>query len=271
MDTDKSSFDWLRKECEIIRSQGFHRFKTLTLDDLYYKREELAIPVVGDYGRFLREFGDASMFNGWGNLIEIPFLIYPLKEFRREVLKNGRSFVAFGDRGNQHVFFDEASIVSGKPSPVFLLSGRDAREIYQNFSDWLYASYVWARSKYSPRQWALVINGAKPFSIDELKIVEARRLFEWRLVGFAENGDAIFEVENHSNLVLPFLSIGVKDSDDSILIGGVWLDVSEIKPGEKKRITKDCYKDRISNDKLVVFAKPDPAPEERDRYWEFGG
>ena len=201
---------------------------------------------------------------------EIPFVIYPLKTYRREVLKDGRAFVAFGDRGAQHVFFDESKILSEEPSAVFLLTKREAKEIYPNFSEWLKSSYQWAKSKYSRRQWDLVLKGAPPFTDHEQKIVEARSQFHWKHIGFAENGDALFEVENKSKMVLPFLSIGIKDCDEEILIGGAWLNVGHIRPGEKKTVSTDCYKDRILPEKLVFFTKPNPVPEQRDKYWEFG-
>jgi len=89
------------------------------------------------------------------------------------------------------------------------------------------------------------------------------------LTGFDDDGNAILEVENRSNVTLPFLSVGVKDVDDAILVGTVWVDVGGIGPGETMYVTVDCYKDQISRDKLVLFYKPDPVPEERDRYWEF--
>lgn len=272
MEIHNPDFDWLRTECLTIKSPGFHNFIELHGEDFTYKYGDISVPVRGDYGDFLREFGQAILFDGWGNLPVIPFMIYPLKEFRREVLGNrdGRSFVAFADRGSQHVFFEEGKILREESSAVFLLSKHGAKEIYPNFSEWLQASYDWAKAKYSGRQWALVVKGAAPFSDQECKVIEARNQFKWRHTGFAENGDAFFEVENNSTMVLPFLSIGVKDCDEAILIGGVWLDVGGIMPGDKKTVTADCYKDRIPREKLVLFSKPEPIPEKRDRYWEFG-
>jgi hypothetical protein len=230
----------------------------------------LNIPVTGDYGDFLVEFEWTDLFNGWGNLNEIPFVVYPLKEFRREVLRDGRSFVAFGDRGSQHVFFDESKILSEEPSAVFLLSKGQAKEIYPNLSKWLKSAYKWAKSKYSRTQWNLIIKGAEPFTEHEQNIIEARGQFQWRHIGFSEDGDALFEADNKSKMVLPFLSIGIKDCDDAILLGGVWLKIDHIHPRKSGVAKAGCYKDQIPREKLVVFSKPNPVPERRDRYWEFG-
>ena len=270
MDTSDSPFAWLRAELGLIKSRGFHEFTALTEGDRWYRSGGAVVDVVGSYGDFLRDFGQASLFNGWGGLPEVPFLVYPLQDFRKVTSGDRRGFVAFGDRGAQHVFFEEAKVLSNESSAVYVLIKGEAKEIHPDFSDWLRSAYDWAKNRYSKRQWGLVIQGAAPFTRRETEIVEARQRFEWKHVGFAEDGDAIFAVENNSSLSLPFLSIGVKDCDNSILTGGIWLNVAHIGPGENGVAKADCYKDRIPPEKLVAFFKPDPTPEQRDRYWEFG-
>jgi hypothetical protein len=113
------------------------------------------------------------------------------------------------------------------------------------------------------------IKPARPFSKRELNIVEARRLFQWRHIGFAENGDSIFEVLNNSAMVLPYLSIGVQGKGGSTLIGGAWLNVSTIGPGQTGNLEHQCYKEMLAPEEHEFFNKPDPTPETRDRFWEF--
>lgn len=265
------SFEWLRQECATIKSQQFHVFHKFNEPSGggVYEVDGKCVPVGGDYGDFMKEFGWTDLFNGWGNLPEVVLTIYPLKSYRREVLKNGKAYIGFGDKGNQHVCFDEEMILAGEPSKVYAVSKKQATEIYPGFSEWLFVAYEWAKSKYSPKQWKIVIDGAKPFSDAEVEIVEARRKYTFNLVGFADDGDALLEVANNSKMVLPFLTVGIKDSEDRILIGGTWLNVAAIRPSERAIIKADCYKDQIPPDKLVVFHKPDPIPENRDRYREF--
>lgn len=105
---------------------------------------------------------------------------------------------------------------------------------------------------------------ANPFSQRELKIIEARSKFIWRLIGFAKNRDGIFEVENHSTTRLPYLSIGIRGPN---LIGGVWLDVAAIGPGESGKVQKNCY--GIDPKHVESFSTAEPTPETRDRFWEF--
>jgi hypothetical protein len=69
---------------------------------------------------------------------------------------------------------------------------------------------------------------------------------------------------------IPYLTLGIRDRAGAVLEGAVWLDVGHIGPGMAGLVSKDCYKDRIAGDQLVPFDLPEPIPEKRDRYWEFG-
>jgi hypothetical protein len=109
----------------------------------------------------------------------------------------------------------------------------------------------------------------KPFSKRELRIVEARKLFQWRHLGFAENGNSVFEVSNGSTVSLAYLSIGVQGKGGTKLIGGAWLNVSAISPGQTGKVEHQCYKEMLAPDQHEFFSKPDPTPETRDRFWEF--
>jgi hypothetical protein len=109
----------------------------------------------------------------------------------------------------------------------------------------------------------------KPFSKQQLKVVAARQQFSWRHTGFALNGDATFEVFNGSPMRLPYLSIGVQGRGGSKLVGGAWLNVASIEPGTRGAVQHDCYKDQLLPEEVECFAKADPTPETKDRYWEF--
>ncbi|MCA8974918.1 MAG: hypothetical protein KDC98_09355 [Planctomycetes bacterium] len=106
----------------------------------------------------------------------------------------------------------------------------------------------------------------RPFSRREQAIVLARRLFSWKHLGFAANGDATFEVANGSTMRLPFLRIGVRGPN---LRGGVWLRVSGIAPGSRLVVQHDCYKDFLEPTEVEFFDVDDPTPATRDRFWEF--
>jgi hypothetical protein len=263
-----SSFDWLRQECLQIKSQRFHIFEALAPNDYFYELAGHSIDLSGDYADFLREFGWGKLFTDHRDAPVIA--VYPLKEYRRHTCADGKTYVGFGDRGNKSFCFGEDAILSRSPLKVYMLKGNKANELHPSFSDWLKTSYELVQSKYSASKWQKIMHGPKPFTPEEMQIVEARKNFIWQHVGFTENGDAIFEVENRSTMSLPFLSIGVQGKGGSILIGGAWLKVSDIPPGTKSIITKDCYKSQLSAANFEAFPKPEPIPEKREAYWEFG-
>ncbi|WP_037586446.1 hypothetical protein [Stenoxybacter acetivorans] len=269
MAADKNtSFDWFRSEIASIKSKRFHIFDKMSGSDLFYEKDGRRISIAGDYADFIAEFGWAKLFTDCHDAPKM--MVYPLKEYRCHVCKDGNTYIGFGDRGCQHVCFEENSIINGCPHKVYVVSANDeVIEVFPGFSEWLISAYNWTKSKYSQKRWERIINGPKPFSQKDQRIVDARRLFKWKLIGFAEDGDALFEIENCSEISLPYLSIGVSDIKKKILTGGVWLDVRNVKPGNKAIVRSDCYKDCIPSNQLDVFALPDPIPEKKEAYWEF--
>lgn len=109
----------------------------------------------------------------------------------------------------------------------------------------------------------------KPFSKMELGIIEARKLFHWRHIGFTENGNSLFEVSNGSAMTLSYFSIGVQGKGGTKLIGGVWLNVSAIAPGQTGEVEHQCYKEMLNPEEHEFFSSPEPTPETRDKFWEF--
>lgn len=268
MDTSNNSFAWLERELSSIRSRRFHIFESLPIHELSYEGPMGLVRLTGDYATFLAHFGYARLFCDHRDAPALS--VYSLKPFRRYECGNGKVYIGFGFRGQQSVFFDEQEILSNGCSKVYVVSKKGGKEIAQNFGEWFKSAYDWVRSKYSPSQWKRIVEGPKPFSEEEMLVVETRRQFQWRHCGFSEDGDAIFEVVNNSPRRIPYLTIGIRDKNDAILVGAVWLDVERIGPGEKGILKKDCYKDHIPPQELVPFDLPEPIPEKREAYWEFG-
>src|SRR5690606_32005546 len=105
------------------------------------------------------------------------------------------------------------------------------------FEEWLKSNCEASRKLFKKKQWQQIEKGPPPFTEREQAIVEARRKFRWRVAGIAANGDIKFAVHNGSDMVLPFLSIGIRGKNGEIT-GGVWLPVSTILPGETRVIEK---------------------------------
>jgi hypothetical protein len=261
-------FEWLRRDCALIKSRRFHLFEEISAEDLYYQSDRGVAALSGDFPDFLREFGLAQLFTDHG---DAPMLsVYPLRQFRRHVCLDGSSYVGFGFRSGQSVYFDEKKLFEAGASEVFVVNRQRGKVLNDGFSNWIRESYDWVKSKYSATRWRQVLAGPAAFTAEQQRLVEARKLFGWTLVGFDAAGDAMVEIANRSTHSLPYLTIGVRDRSGVVLLGAVWLEVSRIGPGQTGLVSKDCYKDRISSDELVLFDLPEPIPEKRDLYWEFG-
>jgi len=119
MDTNKNySFDWLRQELDLIKSERFHIFQPISEQDLFYELNDKKVPLSGGYADFISEFGWANLFCDYNDSPEV--IVYPLKSYRRHICKNGKIYIGFGDRGYQHVCFDEYAIVSGGSSKEYM-------------------------------------------------------------------------------------------------------------------------------------------------------
>lgn len=268
MDIDKDPFEWLRRECALIKSKRFHIFDKISSDEIDYSKGNDTFELTGTYPCFLKEFGWARLFTDHNDAPVIS--VYPLKDYRRYLCEDGSVYIGFGYRAGTSVFFDEAEICSSGTSRVYVVSKKRAKLLAPDFSEWLHSAYDWVKGKHSHKKWEGIVAGPPPFSDEEERIAQARELVSWRFVGYADDGDALFEVSNMSDIVLPFLTIGVTDSQRKILTGGAWLDIGGIPPGCTAVVKNDCYKDRIPRGQLEVFDLPRPIPEKKMAYWEFG-
>ncbi len=129
------------------------------------------------------------------------------------------------------------------------------------------------RKQYEKREWEAIENGPPPFTQEEQAVVEARKRFRWRVVGISPNGDLRFEVHNGSDMVLPYLFLGVRGTlrppNTGPLHGGARLPVGPVRPGSTAIIEYECYKKLVAPENVEVFDLPDPGPEDREYYWEF--
>ncbi len=266
MNTNKSLFNWLHAEMAQIRTRGFHK----ALPDRSIDIEGVCSPnyLASDYATFLQEFGWVQLYchPADGPMVSV----YPVRSLRIQEVA-GRRMVEFGYIRDSSALFDVGILQDAGPSPVFKSSKGKVVQTHDSFDDWLRESCERARSTFSKRRWEAILKGPAVFSESQMEVVIARRKFSWKHVGFDENGDAIFEVSNQSSRRLPYLSIGIQGKDGSKLLGGAWLDVHHIGPGESGLVVKDCYKTMLTQEEIEFFDEIGPLPETMERYWEFRG
>lgn len=255
------AYSWLKQEILDIKTQKFHVFEKPMGDQFIYQIKDYKI-LPPSYLEFISCFGGAKLYRV-SNHYNIGIQFQP-KEF---FLRNEEKILEFGFFDENNVYFRSLELRENFEAPIYQLSNNHLKKAGDNFTEWLIESCRKDRSSYKKSEWKEILEGPSPFTQKELKIVEERRKFDWKIIGYDEN-DVVFCVKNKSSLSLPFLTLGVVAKDKSFE-GAVRLDVSSIRPNHEALIKRDVYKDITAPDKLDIYSLPDPIPEDRKRYWEF--
>jgi hypothetical protein len=262
-------FEWLVEEMRKVKTRKFYLVDGPLAADKRELLEQAELAVPPSYKTFLFQFGNAKLYR-IGDQYRVEVFASP----NVEETEDDEARVCFGRTEDTVAYFKESLLVPGRESPVFewYYPERVERQTANDFEDWLQTNCARVRRYYTKKEWRKIETGPVPFSDQENMIVEARRNFRWRVVGISSNGDIQFEVHNKSDIVLPYLSVGIRGKrrgTSSILEGGVWLPVGSLHPGKTAMIEMDCYKEWVDPQDVVPFEEPDPEPKDRDRYWEF--
>jgi len=262
-------FEWLIEEMTKIKTGKFHLVDGAASAEFRRAVETALVPIPPSYKEFVLRFRNAKLYRQ-GSIYLVQVFAAP----REAQSDDGESLLHFGRTDLSLAYFKEALLVDGAESPVFEWHRHEGlQQTAESFEEWLKAKCAAAKSLFKKKQWGAIEKGPPPFSEQERAVVQARKRFQWRVVGVAPDGNLRFEVHNGSTMTLPFLSVGIRGElrppKNGPLNGGVWLPVSSVLPGQTKIIEKGCYKDLVDPDKVEAFDQPDPEPEDRDRYWEF--
>jgi hypothetical protein len=256
-------FDWLEQELKMIKTPRFHVVDGVADPALRVAVEQSEASVPRSYKDFVLRFGNAKLYKKLDG-----YLVGVLASPREENTQTGERVYRIGHYQSANAYFKASLLRGEEEAPVF--EGQDGKlvEVANSFEAWLAKRHKAARGKYNKRQWAEIVAGPPPFTPEEHRIVEARRRFTCRAVGVTPEGEFLFEVHNGSGMILPFLSIGVRWKDNS-LQGGIWLPVSNVRPGQTAVVEHEVYKGMADPSGIEVFMLPDPEPEDRERFWEF--
>jgi hypothetical protein len=257
-------FEWLLDEMATIKTNKFYVIDGPLPAETRKAMEDANIAVPPSYKAFVLRFGNVNLYRK-GSVYLVRVFAAP----RYDVSKDGQHLLFFGRTDYALAYLKESLLVPSGESPVFeWRHAQGLRRAAVGFEEWLIKKCEAARKRFTKKEWEDIRTGPRPFNEQERIVVEARRRFRLRVAGVAENEDLVFEVHNASGMVLPYLSVGVRDKCGEI-IGGIWLPVSSVLPGETCIIQKGCYKERHKPEEIEVFLQPDPEPEDRDLYWEF--
>lgn len=263
-------FEWLEEEMARIKTRKFHLVEGPVSSKLREAIESSEAGLPCSYKEFVLQFGNASLYRE-GSIYLVQVYAGP-----REVeTVDGEALIHFGRTHTSLVYFKEDLLEDGRESPVFewRYPQKGVTRSAEGFEDWLEKKCKWARRQFKKKEWKRIEEGPPPFTPEEQAIVQARRRYSWQMKGIAGNGDLRFEVHNGSSMLLPYLSIGLRDkrkaTEDRSLDGGAWLPVSSIQPGETKTVDKSCDNKALPPEFIEPVSLPDPGPEDREQYWEF--
>lgn len=258
-----NAFEWLENEISEVKTKNFFQVDGPASADLEQAISSSGISVPNSYKAFVLNFGNAKLYKQVGGYA------LGVRACPKEAISNdGESLLCFGHYLFSKAFFKTKLLDSGKESPVFESQAGGLRKTANGFAEWLQMRSSTIRKGIGKNRWSQIVNGPKPFTKNELNILEARRSFDWRIVSIDEDGNVNFEVFNDSTTVLPFLSVGIRSKDGGFS-GAVYLPVSDLAPGSKKTVKHECYKGYIDRNKVEAYELQDPGPEDRDEYWEF--
>jgi hypothetical protein len=260
-------FEWLENEIRDVKTPCFHIVDGPADDQLRdaIERSPLALP--DSYKAFVLVFGNAKLYRQPRNG---SYLVGVLAGPREATLPNGQMDYLIGhfDSARAYVRPPKGDWQGGE-LPILEWHGGHQQKIADCFEAWLRMRCAKARKSYGKKGWEKILEGPEPFSPEELAILDARRRFSWRLVGFAPDGDMLLEIRNGSDRSPPRLSVGARSKDDK-LHGGLHVDVSGLAPGETRTFKLNCYRQFYPPDQMELFSRPDPNPWERESYSEFG-
>jgi len=255
-------FEWLLDEIAAIQTPKFHIIDGPADTELSNAIFNSHLHVPESYREFVLSFGNARLYRQSRCGYMVGVFAGPRSAKPGELA----SMYQIGFNDGQAIYLG----CDGGGWAIFQGGRGPARKVAEGFDEWLEASCEVARDKYSPEQWEQVLNGPRPFSDDEERIIATRKRFEWQVLEVDESGDRIIAVRNCGYCSLPALTVGVR-SNDGRLNGAVQLSVGHVMPGEGAILHAPCYKDLFLPRETELFSLPDPQPEDRAYYAEFSG
>ncbi|MEA5515725.1 hypothetical protein [Nodularia sp. UHCC 0506] len=199
--------------------------------------------------------------------------MYVLNPPQEKTLNNRDKLFLVGYVDDSKAYFICSQLIPGTESPIYELTEDGLEKIADSFEEWFIIRCTDVRESYDEKEWKEILNGPKPFTYEEQSIVEARRKFQWQVVEFDKNRNVKILVTNNSNLVLPYLTIGMRTKnptqDGQVWESGIYLKVSNIQPGKECIIEHQIHQPVFIPDNTEFFQLAVPVPEERYKYWEF--
>ncbi len=262
-------YDWLAREISAVKEQKFFVVDGPADRKLRRAIQRSTLSAPNSYKEFVLRFGNCKLYRMDNEIDRYHLEVFA--SMREAETVDKQDLLLIGSFGGRPAYFKATVLAADDDCPVFeWVVGPHSylQQAATSFGEWITKRAQQARKKYGQRRWKAILAGPEPWTAQERRIVKARKRFRWQIVGVAKNRNVKFKVHNGSDMVLPYLSIGI-DNKDSTLGGGVELPIASIRPGQTKTVEIDCYKSLVSPEEIVAYDYPTPGPEDRHRYAEF--
>lgn len=261
-------YEWLEAEICEIKTPNFHVVEDHGADINQQKSKEIVSPLPPSYLTFISKFGGAKLYRR-SNYYEVGVLNPP----QEKLLDDGEKILLVGHFDDAEACFICSRLMSDQESPVYEWTEEGLEEVADNFEEWLTSRCTEARESYDNQEWENILGGSKPFTDQEKAIIKAREQFQWQVVEFNENRSIKVLVRNNSDLVLPYLTIGMRTRKtgqaSQVWESGIHLDVSNIQPGQESVVEHSIHQSVFTPDNTEFFDQVNLIPEDRQQYWEF--
>lgn len=261
-------YDWLKEEIKQVPRKKFHILEPCCLNDIRDIESNYGLLPFG-YREFLEECGKAKLFRSnqgrWYNLsVNVPYIANSRLEEAKDNAVEKIVRLHFGHYINTgDAWFewrDGAFLHNGD-----VCFGRKSKR-RASFDVWLKSSFSASRKLYNKQEWNEIMQPVSSFDERELQILAAMQKFTFRKVGVTASGNVQIEVNNGSDLELPYFTIGVRAING--MEGAVALRTVGIMPGMSKVMERDLSKGSMDPNTLELFRLPLPDPEDRPYFFE---
>ncbi len=246
-------YEWLEKEISEIKTPKFHIIEGIKAGKILDTYTEWISCLPPSYLEFITKFGGAKLYRR-NNYYQVGVLNLP----QEKTLNNGEKLFLFGYFDDAKAYFICSQLQSEQESSIYEWTEDSLEKVADSFEEWLIMRCTDMRRSYSEKEWNDILQTGKILTDEEKAIMEATKQFQWQVMEFNSSRKVKLELINNSNMVLQKLIIGMRTKnltqDGQIWESGIYLNVSDIQPGQKSIIEHQIHQLIFTPDNTEFFA-----------------
>jgi hypothetical protein len=257
-------YEWLQNEAALVPRRKFHIFEPLSPASVSDWESRYGV-LPADYREFVNCFGISKLFRSSRSFFYNLSVNAPPKLIPKTNALSGKLRLIIGhyiNTGDAWLEWDDGIFVDN--GAIFAGRSGQRRKAACCFEEWFERSFKAAKKLYSKEDWRAILTPTKPFNEREQQIVDAIPKFVFEKVGVT-SGKVLIAIENNSSIVMPWLTIGVRDRTG--MEGASAVPIGDIVPGERKVVAHYFYKNSMDPHSIQVFRLPID-PEDRCHFLE---